>query len=292
MADINVEKESHTSGADANNHGANGNNTSNGTETAARQREAYERYYNPLAHVHSNSEGRLPAFGGEFQPGLYKAVVDRKIANPAPLGLCAFALTTFVLSAINMKARGVTIPNIVVPLAFGYGGLVQLLAGMWEMAIGNTFGATALSSYGGFWIAYALIFTPSLAVTDAYAETNQTDGALGFFLTGWFIFTTILLLCTMRSTIMFFGLFFTLDLAFLFLACADYATQNGATTAADGLQTAGGVFGMLAAFLAWYNAFAGLADSSNSFFLVPVFHFPWSEKGREARLAKAQSHVA
>lgn len=129
------------------------------------------------------------------------------------------------------------------------------------MAVGNTFGATALSSYGGFWISYALIFTPSLAITDAYEGTNQTDGALGFFLTGWFIFTTILLLCTMRSTIMFFGLFFTLDLAFLFLACADYATQNGATTAADGLQTAGGVFGMLAAFLAWYNAFAGLADS-------------------------------
>lgn len=129
------------------------------------------------------------------------------------------------------------------------------------MAVGNTFGATALSSYGGFWLSYALIFTPSLAVTDAYAGTNQTDGAVGFFLTGWFIFTTILLLCTMRSTIMFFSLFFTLDLAFLFLACADYATQNGATSAADGLQTAGGVFGMLAAFLAWYNAFAGLADS-------------------------------
>lgn len=86
--------------------------------------------YGPLAHVNTE-EGRLPAFGGEFQPGAYKPVKDRKIANPAPLGLCAFALTTFVLSLINIGTRGVAAPNIVVALAFGYGGLVQLLAGMW-----------------------------------------------------------------------------------------------------------------------------------------------------------------
>lgn len=85
--------------------------------------------YGPLAHV--DAEARLRPFGGEFQPGLYKSVENRKFANPAPLGLCAFALTTFVLSAINMGTRGLTAPNIVVALAFGYGGLVQLLAGMW-----------------------------------------------------------------------------------------------------------------------------------------------------------------
>jgi len=71
------------------------------------------------------------AFGGEFQPGLYKGVENRKFANPAPLGLSAFALTTFVLSMINVGAHDITEPNIVVALAFGYGGLVQLLAGMW-----------------------------------------------------------------------------------------------------------------------------------------------------------------
>ena len=71
------------------------------------------------------------AFGGEFQPGLYKGVESRKFANPAPLGLSAFALTTFVLSLINVGARDLTEPNIVIALAFGYGGLVQLLAGMW-----------------------------------------------------------------------------------------------------------------------------------------------------------------
>lgn len=281
MTDAHIEKDiPHTSGADAN--GANHN---------AQPAQRYNNYGNPLAHAHSGNDARLPAFGGEFQPGLYKAIENRKIANPAPLGLSAFALTTFVLSAINLQTRGVTAPNIVVTLAFGYGGLVQLLAGMWEMAIGNTFGATALSSYGGFWISYALILTPSLGVADAYEGTNTETSAIGFFLTGWFIFTTILLLCTLRSTIMFFSLFFTLDLAFLFLFCSEFAKNNGAATVALGLQKAGGVFGMLAAFLAWYNAFAGIADSSNSFFLIPVFHFPWSEKGRENRLAKQASHT-
>ena len=86
--------------------------------------------YGPLAHV-ASGDARLPAFGGEFQPGLYKGVKDRKFANPAPLGLSAFALTTFVLSLINMGTRSVAEPNLVVGLAFGYGGLVQLLAGMW-----------------------------------------------------------------------------------------------------------------------------------------------------------------
>jgi uncharacterized protein len=86
---------------------------------------------NPNAIAHVGGDSRLPAFGGEFQPGLYRSIERRKLANPAPLGLCAFALTTFVLSAINLGARGVNVPNIVVPLAFGYGGLVQLLSGMW-----------------------------------------------------------------------------------------------------------------------------------------------------------------
>ena len=86
---------------------------------------------NPLAHLNTSDSARFPAFGGEFQPGLYKPTTGRKFANPAPLGLSAFALTTFVLSLVNVGARNLTEPNIVVALAYGYGGLVQLLAGMW-----------------------------------------------------------------------------------------------------------------------------------------------------------------
>jgi uncharacterized protein len=101
----------------------------NGAAPAARASQ--RDFHNPMAFIHADNERRLPAFGGEFQPGLYKSVEARKFANPAPLGLSAFALTTFVLSAVNLGARGVDVPNIAVPLALGYGGLVQLLAGMW-----------------------------------------------------------------------------------------------------------------------------------------------------------------
>jgi uncharacterized protein len=86
---------------------------------------------NPLTHLNTGDSARFAAFGGEYQPGLYKPTTERKFANPAPLGLSAFALTTFVLSLINIQCDGVVKPNIVVSLAFGYGGLVQLLAGMW-----------------------------------------------------------------------------------------------------------------------------------------------------------------
>jgi len=134
------------------------------------------------------------------------------------------------------------------------------------MAVGNTFGATALSSYGGFWIAYAILLTPNWGILDAktgpYAsQPGASASAVGFFLTGWWIFTTLLLICTLKSTVMFFLLFFTLDIAFLLLACENYAANLGALDAKNGLQIAGGLFGMFAAFLAWYNALAGIQDS-------------------------------
>lgn len=253
----------------------------NGAHAAARGYKVHPDYLDMKEGQYARPDG------GNLQIGRWQPYEHRKLANPAPLGLSAFALTTFVLSLVNLHTRNVAVPNVVISLAFGYGGLVQLLAGMWEMACGNTFGATALSSYGGFWIAYAILLVPQFHALDPEKYTAAAEAnVLGFFLTGWFIFTTLMVLCTLRSTVMFFSLFFTLDLAFLFLACENYATNMGKTSAADGLRTAGGVFGMLAAFLAWYMALVGIQDSSNSFFQLPVFHFPWSDHAQEQRKAE------
>lgn len=292
-ADQSLNKEYNQNGNSATLDHAPVNGHSNGVANGNAQRR-FDYGGNPLAHMNTGESARFPAFGGEFQPGLYKPTTERKFANPAPLGLSAFALTTFVLSLINIGVRGVHEPNIVVSLAFGYGGLVQLLAGMWEMAVGNTFGATALSSYGGFWLSLAIVLTPGgFQIVEAYAVTNAAgeatgnsvnafNDAFGYFLAGWFIFTTMLLICTLRSTVAFFMLFFTLDLAFLCLFLGHlYSDSTGANNTS--LIKAGGYFGIFAAFLAWYNALAGIADSSNSFFVIPVAHFPWSEKGRERR---------
>ncbi|WEW59653.1 Meiotically up-regulated protein 86 protein [Emydomyces testavorans] len=243
--------------------------------------EAAARYgYGPLAPGHKHE---LNAFATTFHPSLFQKMAHREFANPAPLGLSAFALTTFVLSLINMQARGTHAPNLVIASAFGYGGLVQLLAGMWEMAVGNTFGATALSSYGGFWISYGIIFTPGgFEIVSSVTKVDGQSGlnsVVGFWLIGWFIFTTIMLILTIKSSWAFFLLFLFLDLAFLMLAIGHFQESAPGKLNVP-LIKAGGFFGLLAAFLAWYNAIAAIANESNSFFRYPLGPLPWANAGR------------
>ena len=181
------------------------------------------------------------------------------VANPAPLGLSAFALTTFVLSAAN--AGLISAPNIVLGLALFYGGLVQLIAGVQEFRAGNTFGATAFCSYGGFWLAIGVTFTPAFAVLTAYKPT-ALGPALGFFLLGWTIFTVLMTLGTLRLNGALIGVFVLLSLTFLFLAIGAF---GGGTT------TLGGWLGIITALAAWYTALAGILSSGRSMFQLPVW---------------------
>src|SRR5271166_6259668 len=97
-------------------------------------------------------------FGGPIMSNEIKAAPQvQSVADPAPLGLAGFALTTFVLSAVNAGLIPKPAEPVVLGLAFGYGGLAQFCAGMWEFQRNNTFGATAFTSYGAFWIAFALL---------------------------------------------------------------------------------------------------------------------------------------
>jgi len=215
----------------------------------------------PGGHTVDNSQPAFPVY-------------HRRFANPAPLGLCAFALTTFVLSLVNVQARGVTQPNLVLAIALGYGGLVQLLAGMWEFAAGNTFGATAFSSYGGFWISYGLIFWPSsgiLGATGAYAtsETHLTS-ILGFYLAGWFIFTFIMLVASLRSSLSLISVFFFLTLTFMLLFISEFLKSGSNPSRATMVGKAGGWFGLITAFCAWYTAWAGLLTPESSYFILPT----------------------
>jgi len=186
-----------------------------------------------------------------------------KIANPGPLGLSGFALTTFVLSLHNTGASVIAVPNIVVGLALFYGGLVQLLAGMWEFKTGNTFGATAFSSYGGFWLSFGIIFIPGFGIAAAYTDKASFDHAVGIYLLAWTIFTFMLFLCTFRSTGGLVALFFFLTLTFLFLTLSKFTL--------DIFGKVGGFLGIITAFIAWYNALAGLLTPENSAFTLPTF---------------------
>ncbi|KAI6893546.1 Acetate permease [Hortaea werneckii] len=260
------------------------------------QRHGYGDYGgNPLAHVNTGESARLPAFGGAFQPGLYRPP-KTQIANPAPLGLAGFALTTFLLSLVNLGTRGLSSPSIVIGPAFAYGGLIQLLAGMWDIAVGNVFGGCALSSYGGFWIGLAIILTPGgFRVESTYMSSTSINDfylAFSFYLYAWMIFTFIIWLCTLKSTVAFSSLLFTVWITFLLLATSYYVAPTQGGEPSVPLTRAGGAFGIVASFIAWWNMLAGIADPSNSLFLVPVFHFPWSEKGREQRKEKAEKRPA
>jgi hypothetical protein len=168
------------------------------------------------------------------------------------LGLSAFALTTFVLSAAN--ANLFTGSEIVIGLALFYGGLVQLLAGMWEFKMGNTFGATAFSSYGGFWLAVAASLQLKLI---------PNDTAFGFFLLGWTIFTAIMLIGALRSNWALIGVFFFLFLTFLALTIG---TLGGGST----FTVVGGVLGLITAIVAWYTALAGLLTTVKAPFVLPI----------------------
>src|SRR3954465_10640885 len=121
--------------------------------------------------------------------------VPSPIADPGPLGLAAFALTTFVLSMFNADLVGAGGEPVVFGLAFAYGGLAQLLAGMWEFRTGNTFGAVAFTSYGAFWLSF---WAFEQFYADKITSPVTTGHAVGLFLIAWGIFTAYMFIASLR----------------------------------------------------------------------------------------------
>ena len=193
------------------------------------------------------------------------------VANPGPLGLSAFALTTFVLSSSNAgflfsKSGAGTL--IVLGLAIFYGGLVQLVAGVQEFRAGNTFGATAFCSYGGFWMSLGFVLLPFFAggtknLVDLLGSEAAT--AVGVFLLGWTIFTLLMFLGSLRSNLATMGVFLFLFLTFLVLTIGWLAGAN------TGWIQLGGWLGIITALLAWYTALAGVLSSGKAMFTLPTF---------------------
>ncbi|KAK7037640.1 hypothetical protein VNI00_010857 [Paramarasmius palmivorus] len=168
-----------------------------------------------------------------------------KIANPGPLGVFAFAATTFMLSMYNVHTRNIQHPNVVVGMAIFAGGLTQFVAGMWEFPRGNVFGATAFTSYGSFWMSYAAINIPASGIMDSFADEQEFHNALGIFLITWFIITTFFLLAVIRRHIAFTVLLTVLDVALLLLSIAEW-------TASARVMKAGGIFGIITGLVAFY----------------------------------------
>jgi uncharacterized protein len=181
------------------------------------------------------------------------------IADPAPLGLAAFALTTFVLSMFNAGLVDAKGEPIVLGLALAYGGTAQLLAGMWEFRKGNTFGATAFSSYGAFWIsfwAYVAFFAKGIP------EANRGSAA-GLYLIAWGIFTTYMWVASLRTTA-------AVNLVFLLLAITFFVLGIGDAVGNDTISKLGGWLGLATAVAAWYASFAGVTNFTFGREVLPV----------------------
>ena len=180
-------------------------------------------------------------------------------ADPGPLGLAGFAMTTFVLSMFNAKLVSSAGEPVVLGLALAYGGLAQLLAGMWEFRTGNTFGAVAFSSFGAFWLSFAVF----VAVFEGTVPTADLGHAVGLYLWAWAIYTNNMFVASLRTTAAVALVFFLLAITFVLLAI-------GNSGAHETIIKWGGYVGLATAAAAWYASFAAVVNSTFGRVVMPV----------------------
>lgn len=180
-----------------------------------------------------------------------------KEANPAPLGLAGFALTTLILSLVNAGFVTGSSLAIVVGLALAYGGLGQLIAGWWEFKNGNTFGAVAFSSYGGFWLSFAaFVFM---------FQGKDAGNAVAWYLLGWGLFTFYMWIASLKGARLVMIVFLLLWITFVLLAIGGF--NNAAP--GSGMTQIGGYVGLLTAVAAFYTSARGVINESWGTNLLP-----------------------
>ena len=207
------------------------------------------------------------------------------VADPAPLGLAAFALTTFLLSGHNASF----IPDAVwIGAAIFYGGLIQLLAGMWEFRNRNVFGATAFSTYGGFWLSLG-VFITFISMSEAFAgllKGPDVDNSLAWFLLAFAIFNLYMLFWATRVSI-------AVTLVFLTLQITEILLVIGFFRLGDGMSPywlhVGGWAGIVTAAVAWYTSAAGVVNGMSPKAVLPVGRPLWGEL---PAVAQAESPMA
>ncbi|SKB99076.1 hypothetical protein SAMN05660473_03477 [Arthrobacter sp. 49Tsu3.1M3] len=216
----------------------------------------------------SSAAGTVPAGSGRRAENLLptqdavvspQASTSPPFADPAALGLGAFALTTFVLSVINAGLIPKTVEPVVLGLALFYGGLAQFAAGLWEFANRNVFGATAFCSYGAFWLSFWFLSQFSAGSLPA-ADASK---GVGLYLLAWAIFTAYMTISAWRISMGVFAVFVFLTLTFI-------ALFLGAFFGAAGLSMLGGWLGIVTALVAWYCSLAVVANSTYKRTVFPV----------------------
>lgn len=194
------------------------------------------------------------------------------LADPGPLGLAGFAATTFFLSVVNTNMLGASVQGSVLGLALFYGGIAQLLAGMWEFAKGNTFGALAFSSYGAFWLSFWYLIN-HVVPTEIAAKAPVPDilHGVGLYLLCWAIFTAYMTVAAIRTTGAILAVFVALTLTYIALVIG-FLSESVPDFLANSNTWIhlGGWLGIITAILAWYASFAGVTNSTFKKTVLPV----------------------
>lgn len=181
-------------------------------------------------------------------------------ANPAPLGLVGFGLTTVVLSLINAGVLPIGGEQVVIPLAFAYGGLIQMIAGLLEFRTGNTFGTVAFLSYGAFWWWFALLI---LLGGHGVLDLSHAGSTIAVTLIGWGVFTLFMWISTFRLSRALWLIFLTLWITFFLLGFGDLLAIHA-------LNKAGGAVGLVCGLMAMYTSFALVTNATFGRTVIPV----------------------
>lgn len=189
------------------------------------------------------------------------------IANPIPAGMIALAFTTAI---IGCTYAGFIIPSVragtslAVGAALFFGGIVQILAGMWEFRKDNTTAATIFTTYGGFLVAFGVVFTPGFAIFSTLSSTATLHQALGLFFLCWTIITGVLFLGSLRTNVAMLLTLLLLFLAYLLLTIGQLASANVV------LLAIGGWLAIVTALVGWYTALASMINTSSSSYKLPM----------------------
>lgn len=208
------------------------------------------------------------AFGGTFEVSAREKTRELKeYGNPVPAGLGAFAASALSLGLVQMHARSVTMANTLLGAFLTTSGLVEIIVGILCFIIGNTWASCTFLMFGGFWSSYSFVLMDVGNISTSYASEYEFSQSIGIFFLPWVIFSFTIWLCTWRST---FALSLLIFLIFFFVLLFTIAQFIGSVK----LFKAGGFFCILAGCVGFYNMLAGLADKTNSYFIVKPINLP------------------
>jgi len=177
------------------------------------------------------------------------------VADPAPLGLAGFAFTTLLLSLVNTQILPKSTEVLVLSMALTFGGLAQFVAGMWAFKRGNTFAATAFTSYGAFWLSFYLLVVVFIPLVPKTAGASDISNFVGWYLLAWGIFTAYMFIASLAGARAVQLVFLLLAITFVVLAIGNFGTSSGTVQL-------GGYIGLATAAAAIYASFADVVNAN------------------------------